>query len=83
MTDLPQGFLGDPQSVPRCPLVQALGNGKQCPAATQIGEFVWHLGDKEFIGPIFNLTPEAGQSAEFGMYTPFHLDNLVDRARRA
>ena len=76
VTDLPQGFLGDPQSTPRCPLVQALGNGKQCPAATQIGEFVWHLGDKEFIGPIFNLTPEAGQSAEFGMYTPFHLTIL-------
>jgi hypothetical protein len=77
VTDLPQGLLGNPQSVPRCPIVQVLDSGKKCPAGTQIGEFVWHLGNQEYTGPIYNLTPEAGQSAEFGMFTSFDLTILL------
>jgi hypothetical protein len=70
VVNLPPGLLGNPQATPRCPLETVL-NGKPCPAATQLGVVVLHLGSKEIIGPIVNLTPEAGQSAEFGLVTPY------------
>lgn len=77
VTDLPPGFLGDPQAVPECPLVTVLDRGLPCPAASQIGIAVIHLGAKEAIGPIVNLTPEAGQSAEFGVVTPYKFTYLL------
>jgi len=77
VTDLPAGFLGDPQAVPQCPLVTVLDRGEPCPAASQIGVAVVHLGAKESIGPIVNLTPEAGQSAEFGIVTPYKFTYLL------
>jgi hypothetical protein len=79
VTDLPPGLLGDPQAVPRCPLVQVVLDAQACPAATQIGVFVFHRGanSAEEIGPILNLTPEAGQSAEFGLKIPAGLTYLL------
>ena len=69
VTDLPPGLLGNPTAVPRCPLAQVTGDkgALSCPSATQIGVVVFHFSSKETIGPILNLTPEAGQSAEFGL----------------
>lgn len=69
VVDLPPGLLGDPQAVPRCPL-QATLAGDRCPADTQLGVFRirWFEGI-ESIAPIVNLTPEKGQSAEFGLET--------------
>ncbi len=68
VVDLPPGLLGDPQATPRCPLTTVTSEGGlRCPASTQIGVVVFHLGSKETIGPIVNVTPEAGQSAEFGL----------------
>ena len=68
VVNLPPGLLGNPQAVPRCPLTTILDRGERCPAVTQVG---WArlrlLGGKEDAGPIVNLTPEAGQSAEFGL----------------
>ena len=67
--DLPPGLLGDPQAVPRCPLSLATtASAGLCPGATQIG--VWrvrHEGNKELLGPIVNVVPEPGQSAEFAL----------------
>jgi hypothetical protein len=64
---LPPGLLGDPMAVPRCPLSRILSFSKeQCPDNTQIGVFrVQWEGGKEALGPIVNVAPEAGQSAEF------------------
>ena len=68
VADLPPGLLGDPQAVPRCPLLLILDRGLRCPSETQVGWARLRLfGGKEFAGPIVNLTPEAGQSAEFGL----------------
>ena len=71
VVDLPPGLLADPQAVPRCPLSQLTDNSAvndPCPVATQVGVVDLHLfGGKELLGPIVNLTPEAGQSAEFGL----------------
>lgn len=72
VVDLPPGLLGDPMAAPRCPLVQVLSsnNKKRCPASTQIGVFrlLWE-GQKELVGPIVNVVPESGQSAEFAFET--------------
>ncbi len=67
---LPSGLLGDPLAVPRCALATLLVHTK-CPASTQLGVYRlrWE-GGKEYLGPIVNVTPEAGQSAEFAFETP-------------
>ncbi len=85
---LPPGLLGNPQAAPRCPL--ALLNGVSaghCPADTQVGWYVLHVfGGKELLGPIVNVVPEAGQSAEFalennaGVLTPLLTAHLVRTA---
>lgn len=69
VVNLPQGLLGNPQATPRCPVTQLLTGAKPCPADTQVGEAALKVygGSKGLRGPIYNLTPEAGQSAEFGM----------------
>ena len=79
VVDLPPGLLGNPTAVPRCPLATVLGDkgAVACPAGSQIGVVVLHLGNKESIGPIVNLTPEAGQSAEFGLVTSYDITYLL------
>ena len=71
VADLPPGLLADPQAVPRCPLAQVTSNSAvndPCPSSTQVGVARLRLyGSSELLGPIVNLTPEAGQSAEFGL----------------
>ena len=71
VVDLPPGLLGNPVAVPRCPLAQALTRAT-CPPSTQVGEYRirWFTG-KELIAPIVNVTPEAGQSAEFVLENEF------------
>lgn len=68
VASLPPGLLGNPVAAPRCPLSQVTGSGEPCPADTQVGVFAlqWFSG-KEVLGPIVNVTPEAGQSAEFAL----------------
>jgi hypothetical protein len=77
VVDLPPGLLGDPMAVPRCSLAFVISrNGEEhCPADTQVGVFIFHdNGGKIAIEPIVNVTPEAGQSAEFA----FENTNPVD-----
>jgi hypothetical protein len=64
---IPVGLVGNPTAVPRCPLTIATGrNEEQCPNDTQIGSYTLrYFGGKEIVAPIVNVTPEAGQSAEF------------------
>jgi hypothetical protein len=65
---LPPGLLGNPQAVPRCPLSQVTAGHVACPSDTQIGVFVLRdSGGQGVMGPIVNVTPEAGQSAEFAL----------------
>jgi hypothetical protein len=69
---LPPGLVGDPQAVPRCPLSVALIQSA-CPASTQIGVYrIRFFGGHQLLGPIYNVTPEAGQSAEFALENKFH-----------
>ncbi len=66
VVDLPPGLLGDPQALPRCPLSQAVSAELECPAATQVGtvRLTFYVGNTHR-GEIYNVAPEAGQSAEF------------------
>jgi hypothetical protein len=69
VASLPPGLLGDPQALPRCPLaLLTTGGGGRCPAASMVGSYVLHESvGREFVGPIVNVKPEAGQSAEFAL----------------
>ncbi len=62
---LPAGLLGNPQAVPQCPI--ALADEAQCPADTIVGWYQLGFGTYEnaYVGPIVNVVPAAGQSAEF------------------
>jgi hypothetical protein len=76
VVDLPPGLLGDPMAVPRCPLARATtenATGEEgearCPTDTQVGTYRlsdYGVAGKVF-GPIVNVTPEVGQSAEFAL----------------
>ncbi len=70
--DLPPGLSADPLAVSRCPIARAT-SGRSCSADSQVGVFVLHLSGKAVLGPIVDLTPEAGQSAELGLETSFHV----------
>jgi hypothetical protein len=86
VANLPPGLLGDPEAVPLCPLAEVTSpEGAPCPPDTQIG---WYLlsryGGKQELGPIVDVTPEPGQSAEFalenhvkGAITPLLTAHLV------
>lgn len=65
---LPPGLLGNPMAVPRCSLTIVTSGSQPCPGDTQIGFYTIHLqGGHELLAPIVNVTPEAGQSAEFAL----------------
>jgi hypothetical protein len=75
--DPPPGLLGNPTAVPRCPLKVALGRVKACPADTQVGTEVITYGGVGYMGPLVNVTPEAGQSAEFAFENTANFTNLL------
>ena len=74
--DLPLGFLGNPQSVPRCPLNVLLETNEKtaCPPNSEVGTIVidsegtFHASvlPGSFLTAVYNMTPEAGYQAEFG-----------------
>jgi hypothetical protein len=76
VVDLPPGLLGDPVAVPRCPLAEAFES--KCPPSTQVGVYrlMW-LGGKEYIGPIVNVVPEMGQSAEFTLENEVKINPIL------
>ncbi len=68
VTTLPAGLLGNPTAVPACSLSVLTGEKSSCPPNTQVGEVrIEQPGTSEVLGPIYNVTPEAGQSAEFAL----------------
>jgi hypothetical protein len=78
LVNVPQGLLGNPTAVPRCPLKVALNGAEQCPSNTQIGVAVLYLFHGQgLVGPIVNVKPETGQSAEFAIDTVNHVNFLL------
>jgi hypothetical protein len=78
VVDLPPGLLGDPLATPRCPLSIIVQGESRCPSSTQVGVYRLHwFGGKEFLGPIINVVPEAGQSAEFALENEIHINQIL------
>jgi hypothetical protein len=79
VVSLPPGLLGNPIAVPQCPIASvAHASEVRCPTSTQVG--VWRFvseGGKEHLSPIYNVTPERGQSAEFALDDEVHLVPLL------
>lgn len=71
VVDIPPGLIGDPLATPRCSLVNVTDKQARCPTDTQVGTIRTRFGEeeKEALGPIYNVVPEAGQSAEFALVT--------------
>ena len=68
--ELPAGLVGDPQAVPRCTIVAFVS--LTCPASSRVGTAFINLAqaifENESSYPIYNITPEHGYPAEFGVY---------------
>jgi len=79
--DLPPGFVGDPNAVPKCTAEQFAVRPLLCPPETQVGVLRLHLvgpggltgsnyiegSASEEIVPVYNLEPRKGNVAELGM----------------
>jgi hypothetical protein len=76
VVDVPSGVTGDPTVVERCPQYQAAA--VHCPASSQIGIAKIAIGgrsvdaieDDEYGDPVYNIVPEKGYPAEFGIVLP-------------
>jgi hypothetical protein len=80
VVDLPPGLVGNPQTLPRCPLVEfdeaPKSTGRtSCPPASRIGSVVLQAFGGNVVSSenphdgttaLYNLEPEAGFPAEFG-----------------
>jgi hypothetical protein len=67
IVDLPPGFFGNPQAMPRCPHQKFEGIAPQCPGDTQVGVLrAVSLPLGEISGPVYNLVPPPGKAAELG-----------------
>jgi hypothetical protein len=74
---LPPGLLGNPQAVETCSLAAVTsGRADACPPSTVVGWYKLAYGgnDPEYVGPIVNVTPAAGESAEFALENATPLD---------
>ncbi|HEY2142384.1 MAG TPA: hypothetical protein VGG98_10040 [Solirubrobacteraceae bacterium] len=74
--DLPAGLVGDPQAAPTCSLTDMSNLPPTCPRASQVGTLQLIGGglDGDFGAStnlrIYNVHPEVGHPAEFGVYDP-------------
>jgi len=86
---LPPGLIGNPTPFPECTNAEfhtPRGAANGCPAETAIGVAMVTVDEPFYIGeatlpvPIFNLTPEVGEPARFGLWVqdvPVVLDTAV------
>ena len=73
VTDLPAGFVGDPEVVEKCSQEAAqVGNRLECPAASQVGvarlylQGITHAAlHEDTIVPIYDVVPDKGVAAQF------------------
>jgi len=82
--DLPPGFIGNPQAMPKCPDVVTLL--AECPVSTQVG----YVEVNSSIGfpftfpltfPLYNMIPGPGKAAQFGFNANSYPVILTGRVR--
>jgi hypothetical protein len=68
VADLPPGFFGNPQTLPRCSQLEFEGPGvPECSGSSQVGVLRADVvGVGEVHGPVYNIAPPPGIAAEFG-----------------
>jgi hypothetical protein len=64
VVDLPQGLVGNPQALPRCPRALFEGILPQCPPETQIGVLLGTSYFGSILGPVYNMVPPPGVAAQ-------------------
>ena len=83
MVDLPAGFIGNPNAVPKCTRddFEDINLGGGCPIDTQIGTSTLKTGPfGSLTFPVFNMTPKPGQPARFvfrALIPPVFIDASV------
>ncbi|MDX6600923.1 MAG: hypothetical protein QOF13_125 [Solirubrobacterales bacterium] len=76
IVELPPGFIGNPQAMPRCSRRQFEGPTPHCPGSSQVGVLRANVvGLGQAINPVYNLTPPPGVAVQFGFsvfnWSPF------------
>jgi hypothetical protein len=66
ITEIPPGFIGNPQAAPQCPVGRLTDETNQCPSDTQVGIAIVALNGSLAQYPVYNLAPEFGHPAELG-----------------
>jgi uncharacterized repeat protein (TIGR01451 family) len=68
--DLPPGVVGNPLALPRCPITDVFA--QRCPLASRAGTILLDYSKGLFARdpafPIYNVVPEQGYPAEFGVF---------------
>jgi hypothetical protein len=68
IVNLPPGFIGNPQTMPRCTHQQFEGAVPHCSGSSQVGVLKANVtGLGETTNPVYNLTPPPGVAAQFGV----------------
>jgi hypothetical protein len=68
IVNLPPGFIGNPQAMPRCTHQQFEGALPHCSGSTQVGVLKANVsGLGETVSPVYNLTPPPGVAVQFGV----------------
>jgi uncharacterized repeat protein (TIGR01451 family) len=71
--DLPPGLIVDPQATPTCPVAvfdespKTFGVVSNCAPSTQVGTALLVEEGKAALFPLYNLMPQQGRPAEFGL----------------
>ena len=83
VTDLPPGFVGDPQAIPTCPRQALQGLIPKCPGDTQIGVVRATLPGlgAAITTALYNLTPPPGEATRLG-FGLFNNNNFEDASVR-
>jgi hypothetical protein len=72
--DLPAGLVGNPDAVPRCPrsmLASSVLGVSHCPLDTQVGLLSLEINSTTLVLPVYNLVPQEGVPAQFGVFAIF------------
>jgi hypothetical protein len=76
--DLPPGLLVDPLAVPTCPIAVFDDPFQKCPASSQVGTVLLVMGGGfSTLGPLYNITPQLGRPAEFGIATTSNVNFVI------
>jgi hypothetical protein len=67
LINLPPGFIGNPNAMPRCPRQQFEGGNPQCAPSTQVGVLQATVGGLgQVTQPVYNLVAPPGVATQFG-----------------